>query len=110
MASVCSTRSSGNVIGSSNARYPRKRTLIADPINLQLPILNPKPVAGDLSLQPGLIMSKGDNFVIALMGMGVISTALLFWVIWVILSIPCSSRSVADTPDQPRSVQRFQPR
>ena len=44
--------------------------------------LNPKPGVGDLSLQPGVTMSKDRIFETGLITLGVISTALAVWVIF----------------------------
>ena len=40
-----------------------------------------KPVVGDLSLQLGGAIMSADIFAIAMIGLGVLSTALLFWVL-----------------------------
>ena len=38
-------------------------------------------MAGDLSLQLGGAIMSGDIFAIAMIGLGVFSTALLFWIL-----------------------------
>jgi hypothetical protein len=82
---VRSMRPSGSMIRSSKAR-DRTGVLAlitsVDQDQLRLPILNQKPVAGDLSLLRRVMMFEDRIFEIAVIALGSVSTTLIVWAIF----------------------------
>jgi hypothetical protein len=75
----------GQMIRSSKARdHTGVLALITsvDPDQLRLPILNQKPVAGDLSLLRRVMMFEDRIFEIAVIALGSASTTLIVWAIF----------------------------